>query len=241
MTAILLPVIHPLNKMGTVYRKRPVRKNGFKRKAFARSRAQRRFAARKLRAVHLRRELKFFDTSAAFTYDATGEVPAGGQWSLIPQGDTSSTRDGRQALVKSIEYHGLITGPSTAAAAGAAHWMFVILDTQCNGAAAAVLDVFTSTNLAVALRNLNNSKRFKILHKEVIAPSWVGREANANAQTLVWPVMFHIPCNIMLTFNSTAGAITELTENNIFIIAGSSAVDDEYTNTGTARLRFYSD
>lgn len=46
-----------------------------------------------------------------------------------------------------------------------------------------------------------------------------------------------------MTWNSTAGAITEITQNNIFIVAGigGTTADDEYTVGGNARLRFYSD
>lgn len=43
-----------------------------------------------------------------------------------------------------------------------------------------------------------------------------------------------------MDWNSTAGAITEITQNNIFIVAGigGASTDDLYTLGGNARLRF---
>lgn len=184
-------------------------------------------------------ELKFFDTSTSFTVDATAEVPAGGQWCLIPVGGQSQQRIGRHAMVKSVQWRGSVVGPTSAAEPdGHMITFYIMLDTQANGAAAAVTDAFTSTNLGLALRNLNNDKRFRILGRIVIAPSVVGLVGSATANNMVWPIEFYKKVNIPLTWNSTAGAITEITENNIFLIAGATAVDDEYTVTGTARLRY---
>jgi len=188
-------------------------------------------------------EVKFFDTVVDFQFDATLEVPATGQWALIPQGDTQSTRDGRLARIKSIHFRGVASG-SSAAVGQIGLYLWVVLDRQCNGAAAAATDVMTGVDASVCMLNLNNSKRFKILKKVLIAPNQVGysTEASGAGDVLLWPVEFNIPCDILMDWNSTTGAITEITQNNIFILVGStsggSGSDDKFALDGTARLRF---
>lgn len=188
-------------------------------------------------------ELKFFDTAVSFLLDTVLEVPASGQWALIPQGDTQSTRDGRLARIKHIHFRGLVFGPSAQnSLSGTSFFIWVVLDRQANGAAAAATDVMTSTAPVSCLRNLNNAKRFKILHKEVVSPAKSGLADDATS-TLSWPIEFNIPCDILMDWNSTTGAITEITSNNIFILAGaasaSGAADDLFSVVGNARLRFY--
>jgi len=186
------------------------------------------------------KELKFFDTALSFTVDNTGEVPATGQLALIPQGDTESTRDGRMAYVKSIQIRGVATfAPGAAAVASCNGFIDVVVDTQTNGAAAAVTDVLTSNNMGTALVNIANSARFKILKRF----KWSFNPA-AGATTALNTVSskfdFYKKCDIPLTFNGTTGAITELRSNNIFLLAGSDGNgDDLITVIGTCRLRFY--
>lgn len=199
------------------------------------SMAMRKKKAKQSRLTKIPQELKFFDTAVSFTPDLTLEVPATGQWALIPQGDTQSTRDGRQAVIKSIQFRGVINSGGGNAADIAYIW--VVLDKQANGAAATAADVFTGTNCATCLINLNNNKRFRILHKEQIAPMTVGCVGDGT-DTSFWPVEFFVPCNILMDWDSTAGAITEIKSNNIFIVAGSQNHDDIWTVTGNARLRF---
>lgn len=184
-------------------------------------------------------EFKFFDTSLAFTVDATGEVPATGQLSLIPQGDTESSRDGRKVNVTSILLKGRMTfTPAAAATASGVTYMYLVQDTQCNGAAAAATDVLTSTSFSVAIRNLGNSERFKILKKWTYDwNSMAGATTAYNNQNKHFE--FYKKCNIPLIFSGTTGAITEIRSNNIFLLAGSTnSIDDLVDVQGVCRLRF---
>lgn len=186
-------------------------------------------------------EKKYFDTALSFTFDSTGEVPATGQLTLIPQGDTESTRDGRKATIESIQIRAqLIFTPGAAASAAAADetHLYVVLDTQANGAAAAATDVFTGTNFATAMLNLNNSGRFRILKHFV--HSWNVQAGVTTAYAnLSKQIEFYKKCNIDVDWSSTTGAITEIRSNNIFLMAGSGlGTDDTISCNGTARLRF---
>lgn len=183
-------------------------------------------------------ETKYFDTTLSFNVDSTMEVPATGQLVLIPQGDTATTRDGRQCTLTSIQIRAsCIFVP--AAAATAATWMslYLVLDKQCNGAAAAVTDVFTSANSSLAMFNLDNSDRFQIIKK------WqYDFNAVAGATTAYNNVQRHIEwfkkINIPMNYSSTAGAITEIRSNNLFLVAGAQNSDDLIQVGGVCRVRF---
>lgn len=187
------------------------------------------------------KELKFFDTSLSFNVDATGEVPATGQLTLIPQGDTESTRDGRMAYVKSIHIKGIARlEPGASANAATVASVIVVLDTQCNGAAAAATDVYSTTNFPVsAFRNLANSARFKILKTFKMtfnSQAGVTTAYNQLTRTFEW----YSKCNYPINYSSTAGAITEIRSNNIFLLAGTDgATDDLVVVGGNCRLRFF--
>jgi len=185
-------------------------------------------------------ELKFFDTAISFSLDATGEVPATGQLNLIPQGVTESQRVGRKCIIKSLllTFNVLLT-PAASATASDVAVIYVMLDTQANGAAAAITDVFTSgTNLPSALRNLSNVDRFRVLKKIKMQYSpKAGVTTAYNTETIhkeVYLKNLHIP----LEFSSTTGAITEIRSNNIFLCAGAYGLDDVATVAGNCRVRF---
>lgn len=191
------------------------------------------------RKMGLEPERKFFDTALSFNFDATGEVPATGQLALIPQGDTESTRDGRYAWIRSIQLRGVVHAtPSSAATFSDSIYLYVVLDTQANGAAAAVTDVFTSSNMGTNMLNLNNSGRFRILKKFVLninPPAGATTAYNTVTRALEW----YKRCNIKMDWSSTTGAIGEIRSNNIFLLAGAAGnTDDSIGFTGTCRLRF---
>jgi len=188
-------------------------------------------------------ELKFFDTTHSFTTDLTAEVPATGQLNLIPQGVTESTRVGRKCVIKSLKT--VLTfylNPGAGSVSSDVIALYHVLDTQCNGAAAAYGDVFTTpggtSNAPTALRNLNNVERFRILKKTIVVLN-----GGAGILTALSPVTTRREIvlsglNIPLEFSSTTGAITEIRSNNIFLIAGSNSLDDFTTVSGQTRVRF---
>jgi len=184
-------------------------------------------------------EDKFFDTTNSFNFDATGEVPATGQLVLIPQGVTESSRVGRKCTITSIQIKGsLIFIPAAAATAATNIFLFLIQDTQCNGAAAANADVFTGANLGRAFHNLSNSSRFKILKKWVI--TMVSQAGAATAlNNVIRYINYFKRCNIPIEYSSTTGAITEIRSNNIFLMAGTAGQsDDTCSFEGATRVRF---
>lgn len=187
-------------------------------------------------------EAKFFDTAVNFTFDSTMEVPATGQLNIIPQGDGPSSRDGRNCVITSIQLRGYIAfNPGAAATATTLTYLYLVLDKQCNGAAAAVTDVFTSATGHTALINLDNNQRFTIIKK------WIWQfNSNAGVTTAFnaesKKIEYYKKVNIPITWDNsfTTGVIGTIRSNNIFLIAGNSATlgDDQVGFNGVCRLRF---
>lgn len=187
------------------------------------------------------KERKYFDTSMSITFDQTAEVPAtGGQLNLVPTGQLANTRIGRKFWIKSIQMRGTILhhNNGTTDNAGIAY-MYLVLDKQCNGAAAGVSDVMTSTQLATARVKIENTDRFRIIKRWVFE-----KKFNAGVQS-AWgderhAVDWYKKCNILIDFavDNTDGSLAGVKSNNLFMLAGSIQADDLITYSGYCRLRF---
>lgn len=183
-------------------------------------------------------ENKFFDTALSFLCDSTGEVPATGQLTLIPQGVTESTRVGRKCTLKSIQLRLFANfDPGAGSVASTNIYIYVVQDTQCNGAAAAITDVLTSNVMGSALINLANSQRF-VIHKRLVCTLQSGAGVTGAYGNAAKTIDYFKKVNIPIEFSSTTGAITEIRSNNLFLLAGASVGDDVTTITGNCRLRF---
>lgn len=184
-------------------------------------------------------EQKFFDTTLSFTIDTTAHVAGTGQLVLIPQNVTESGRDGRKCTVSSINIKMVITlSPGAGANPSGATFIALIQDTQCNGAAAALTDIYTSNPLVTGV-NLANSSRFKILKKWVHNWNPLAGVTTAYCNVTNY-VDYYKKCNIPLEFSGTTGVITELKSNNLFLLVGASAaaIDNLVSVNGICRVRF---
>jgi len=185
-------------------------------------------------------EAKFWDTVHGYTIDNTSEVPTSGQLSLVPQGNTESSCVGRKYTVTSIQGKWVLRlVPAATSPVGSCYAIYLIQDTQCNGAAATASDVFAqSGNCVLGHRNLANSGRFKILKKWTgsLAPLAGATGAYNNAYKYI---EFYKKCNIPIEFSGTGGALTDNRSNNLFLIAGAEGQADDLINvSGTTRIRF---
>jgi len=188
-----------------------------------------------------KQELKVFDTAVSFTVDTTGEVPATGQLSLVQVGDTLNNRDGAVIKVKSLQMRGAVVfNPAAAANCSSNVYIYIVLDRQCNGAAAAVTGVLSSNDMTVALGNVPNQYRFKILKRLVFtmqATAGVTTAYNVTRATFDEYLKFPVP--IEMRYTASTGAVSDVASNNIFLLAGSDAGQDDVIQVdATARLRF---
>jgi len=186
-------------------------------------------------------ELKAFDTAVNFLFDNTGEVPATGQLSLVQTGDAFNNRDGAVIQVKSLQLRGeAVYAPAAAVNAATTVYLYIVQDRQANGAAAAITDVLTSNDMRLALGNVPNQYRFKIL-KRIVLPLVASAGVTTAYNKVVVPVDEYLKfvTPIEMRYTASAGAITDVASNNIFLLAGADAeTDDLVSFTGTARLRF---
>lgn len=175
-------------------------------------------------------EKKFLDTAVSNdNQDATLTTLT--DFLTIPQGTSGSSRVGRTVWIHSIQLRGhlqvaphLITAPETATAALIVY-LFLVQDTQANAATAAATSIWTGTSGPVVLRNMNNSERFKILHRSqyVFNPgAFRGDEVTGSTLQMRLPVeVFYRPkVPIEITYTGGSGPVSERSMNNLMFFMG---------------------
>lgn len=191
-------------------------------------------------------ELKNFDTTLTIpVIDFTPAVAITGvlgQLDLIPQGVTIQTRVGQAITVKQIQIKGRFTFTPVAGVdtQQSRPTMWLILDKQCNGVQAATTDIWEYDTLPYTmLPNRENAKRFIVL-KQWAATLGANYEvaAAATGHNCRHEIDYTLKCNIELDFSSTAGALTELKTNHLFLAYTDQFNDDTTKFDGMARLLF---
>lgn len=183
-------------------------------------------------------ELKFFDTSVNTTFDLTGEVLSGGQLCLVPQGTTESTRIGRKIVIKAIDMKAVIYVATPTTLPNDFIQLALVLDKQCNGAAAAYTDIYT-TNAINSFRNMANSDRFTIIKTWRMPMNPISVDSAGTNYVYSWRnIVYHKTCNIPIEYSSTTGAITEIRSNNIFLVGIAANQDDKSTIIATVRIKY---
>jgi hypothetical protein len=168
-------------------------------------------------------EMKFHDVDVDDAAVATnGSILNSGSVNLIAQGVTESTRVGRKAVIRSINWRWNLKKAATTAGSNASESIRLILylDKQCNGAAAGVTDILESDNYQ-SFNNLANKGRFKILmDKEITmnALSGGGDGTTEDYGAVERNGSYYKKCSIPIEFSSTTGAITEIRSNNLGVL-----------------------
>jgi len=181
-------------------------------------------------------EKKFLDSIWSGTMNAAASVDLDAN--LIGQGAGQSQRVGRKCIIKSIHLRGVVAmDPGADAAAADIAYLYIILDTQCNGANPAVTDIFTDVNLEEAMINMANSNRFKVLKRmtfELQATAGVTTAYNQTVREVEW----YKKCDIPIEFSGATGALTEIRSNNIIAVSGLAVGDASVNYGGVCRVTF---
>lgn len=207
-------------------------------------------------------ELKFLDcawngvTINTSTDGSGGELqPSSGCTDCIScpaQGTGESERDGRKYVIKSVWVSGTVNTTAAMDQADAfeqyGYFFALVLDTQCNGATVNSEDVYTNpSTLATAMmpkpmRNLQNSKRFKILDCKFVNPkgmySFNDAAATGSVNVQVAPtVNLNWKGNIKVETDGTTANVSSVTNSAIHVLAfrGGGLVS---TFDGKSRVRF---
>lgn len=172
-------------------------------------------------------EAKFIDNvNSTVATDSGAVFPL----TLLGQGDTDENRNGNSILLKDLILRGRVVINSNSTT-GTAHCRRIIfVDTACQGATPAVTDVLdTATPLSPL--NMNNSKRFVILHDENISVMTGGRQFVLQKKYLKLP--FHVK------YIGTGSTVASQGLNGVFMLEISSEASNQPTMTSNIRIKFY--
>lgn len=186
-------------------------------------------------------EKKFFDTVYAGTtivQTVAGSESETATYGLIcpQQGSGETGRDGRKIIVKSVEVNGRVSFANASDAddvrACIRVKVYLVHDSQTNGAQMAAEDCFeavASPNADFSFPNLEHEGRFKILASRsfILGDKAVSADG-ANTASLSGDVKsFSIKknVNIPMTFDASTGAVTDITDNSIHVVAFCSTVN----------------
>lgn len=195
------------------------------------------------------RELKFFDHP-----DSRSMPDSWSQTNLnkIPQGVGQSERIGRKVTIKSLYVHWLCTKPSTTdpGLTDDAFALVIVLDKQCNGSVPSASSVFSAlpgTPGVNQFMNLENSNRFRILHRvnmnltsmagaNAFAASGTGNHTYGSVSKIGHISLKNLTIPILFDADESTGEISTIRSNNIifFYTSESGLVDIEFTS----RLRY---
>ncbi len=198
-------------------------------------------------------ENKFFDVESVgdgFTATWATMEPATTNLTAIAQGDSESNRDGRKYSINSIHIKGFVVDTVVESGTAPVQDRYVriclVHDTQTNGAQLSATDVMDGgqTNDELAFRNLQFTKRFKILmDKSFVIPTSRAsmNEGAINLFAHAGPKVrfsfnkkFKVP--IPVTMSGTTADIANVTDNSIHMIGVGDTTTTQLTYQ--CRIRF---
>ncbi len=170
-----------------------------------------------------RKELKFHDV-ALFDTVVSSTAAVTTSLNLIAQGITEDSRIGRNIVITKISTKLHFFLVNTTNAADTHEWIkvFLVLDTQCNGANPANSDILEDVSNEQTFRNLANSGRFQVLWTRtanLVCPSGGTSSAGVNQFGSDSKTMeVHKNVSIPIQYDLTDASIGAVTTNNLFYI-----------------------
>ncbi len=182
-------------------------------------------------------ETKFIDYTYGPTAIATAQAGAEADpttadcISAIAQGDGESNRDGRKAVLKSLHVRGNVTyspiDDGTTIGDSAIVRVIIVQDTQTNAVQENAEDVILpATNVEHAFRNLQFSKRFRILKDfkfmlNIVAAA-AGTATTVDSAGVSRNFAFDRDVNIPVIHKATTAVVGAITDNSVHVIAFAS-------------------
>lgn len=169
----------------------------------------------------------------------------------VPQGDTSSSRDGRKYTITGCHVRGVFyrQNRNDQTQVGDANFVTyaLVLDRQTNGAQATSDEIFSSpSNAALCFQNLENTQRFKVLYKGTMdipagSPAYNGVANQLETGGVSVPFSLDKKLNITVNTSGTGANVTDITDNSLHFVAfagfagaGADSIELSYT----CRIRF---
>ncbi len=235
-----------------------------KRRKYNRPRARARFRSRRNYRTggFMGIELKFLDVAwngvaiLASTDGADGEMqPSSGctnALSIPAQGDGESQRDGRKYTLKSVWVSGVIATTEkvtqTTVEVSPGFFVALVLDTQANGATIVSENVFLNPStsgvamLPQPVRNLQNSKRYRVLAKQFVYRKRMNSIQDAATTASFAPQRSSVNLswkgNLVCDSVGTTADVASASDYAIHLIAYTDSTAFTPVFTGKARTRF---
>ncbi len=176
-------------------------------------------------------EGKFIDNFTTAAAPAAGAIMNDSLLDAIQRGTGESERVGRRIQVTGLLIRWTVRNAAALAAEVANTVRFMVVqDKQSNGTAATTALVLAST-VFNSFNNLDNSHRFRTLFEKTMSLN-----QHALGTIIEESGDAFIKLNMPVLYDATAGAITDLTSNNIFLMAIASQVGT--TVTFSTRVRY---
>ncbi len=194
-------------------------------------------------------DLEVTDDAFATSWAAMNPASSVDCISAVAQGDGESNRDGRVYFINSIHLRGTIDMPVAESAAAPRSDVYariaLVWDTQANAATVTATDVMDGgqTEDWLAFRNLQNTKRFRVL-KDMTRRIVVSQQMNEGAVNLFastgaivpWTMNVRFKKPVKVTCVGTTGVIASISDNAFHVIgcANSTVCELNYQS----RIRF---
>jgi len=165
--------------------------------------------------VGARGDYKFFDVAQALHQcDTTGSIT---HLSIIPQGTSVNTREGKGCRVTSVNVRGHVSSKTNTIRAFYA--IYLVWDYQPNKVLAAITDILDSANSRSFPKRENND-RFKIIKKYYGLVN--GEQVAVPAYGMAWPIDDYVrlpdDANILCTTTDTTGAIGNTIQGALLLV-----------------------
>ena len=163
----------------------------------------------------------------------------------MSQGTGQSNRIGRQAKIYSIHMKGSVTLPAQVTQTTIESFkdvlqLVIILDKQCNGTAPVITQVWKQDKIN-ELRNLEYSKRYKIIYQKyinvrtLVTQNATGDYSNSR-NTREFAINIKLRRPIIVDYDGTGGGVSTLTQKNLYVGMVSQLASLQVE--GVCRVRF---
>lgn len=146
----------------------------------------------------------------------------------VPQGDTSSSRDGNKCKALSLNFHAQVTIDTNAVRSACRIILFK--DKSSNGSAPAVLDVLENATYLYSYNNVNCPYRFQILFDKTFSLSTTG------TQTI--NVKRFIKMGHHITYKGTGATQSDAADGHIYMLVISNETTNQPDLEVNSRLTF---
>lgn len=174
---------------------------------------------------------------SAYTLDITGDIVL---INGVATGTDFTDRIGRRTNCVSVQLRGWFSPVNATTSVGVGDMIRILLihDSQTNGVAPTIANIFQTTIDVNSFMNLDNRERFKVLYdKKVYVAPFNATVATQNTNNM--PIIdVYKKCNIPTIYEGTAATVGSVSSGAIWLVCWSQSAAATVVFNGTTRVRF---